>query len=258
MQDRYTGDVGDFAKYGLLRQLLQPSASGQELRLAVLWYLIDDEDSNSDGKYISYLRDNRLRSCDPVLHDTLKVFIDGNTRKVASLETSGLLAPDRTVFYSDRLASVKTQRQGDFPAVDARRRWFSRALEISEAADLVFLDPDNGLEVASVPPSSPKASKYVFLHEVAAIAERGQSLLIYQHHNRSAPAEAQIALAMKKLRSAAPHSSSVIAITFRGGSVRSFFLLVASSHREILHSHMANVKSSTWASYFGFTEPLDR
>ena len=95
MQDRYTGDVGDFAKYGLLRQLLQPSASGQELRLAVLWYLIDDEDSNSDGKYISYLRDNRLRSCDPVLHDTLKVFIDGNTRKVASLETSGLLAPDR-------------------------------------------------------------------------------------------------------------------------------------------------------------------
>jgi hypothetical protein len=127
-------------------------------------------------------------------------------------------------------------------------------LEISEAVDLVFLDPDNGLEVASVPPSSPKASKYVFLHEVGAIAERGQSLLIYQHHNRSAPAEAQIASAMKNLRSVAPHGSRVIAITFRRGSVRSFFLLVARSHTEILHSHLANLKSGTWASYFNLSE----
>lgn len=254
MQDRYTGDVGDFAKYGLLRQLLQPSASGQELRLAVLWYLMDDEDSNSDGKHISYLKDNRMRSCDPALHDTLKLFIDNNTRNVASLERSGLLAPNRTVFFSARLASLKTRREGDVSAVDARRRWFLRALEISEAADLVFLDPDNGLEVASVPPSSPKASKYVFLHEVGAIAERGQSLLIYQHHNRSAPAEAQIASAMKNLRSVAPHGSRVIAITFRRGSVRSFFLLVARSHTEILHSHLANLKSGTWASYFNLSE----
>ena len=49
MQDRYTGDIGDYVKCGLLRAL----AGGRNLGVA--WYLFPDEDHNSDGRHIDYL-----------------------------------------------------------------------------------------------------------------------------------------------------------------------------------------------------------
>jgi hypothetical protein len=254
MQDRYTGDVGDFAKYGLLRQLLKPSVSGEELRLAVIWYLVDDEASNSDGKHVSYLRDDRIRCCDPVLYDTLKLLVHSNNRSIAGLEASGLLPPDRTVFFSDRLPPINRLRRGDTSVLEARQHWFLRALEASQRADLVFLDPDNGLEVASAPLSSGRGSKYVYLEEVGAITEREQSLLIYHHHNRSAPSEVQTARALDRLRSAAPRCSTVMAITFRRGSVRSFFLLPARCHLDTLSAHMKNLQRGPWRSYFRFLD----
>lgn len=129
-----------------------------------------------------------------------------------------------------------------------------RALEASRASDIVFLDPDNGLEVPSAPPTSARASKYVYLDEVAAIAARGQSVLIYQHHNRSAPGEVQIALALKRLRSVAPDCSGLTAFTFRRGSVRSFFLLPARLHSNILGANLATLQRSAWAPYFSVTQ----
>ena len=56
MQDRYTGDVGDFGKYGLLRCLRGPDAA--PLRLGVVWYRTDsdivDADPVNDGKHVAY------------------------------------------------------------------------------------------------------------------------------------------------------------------------------------------------------------
>ncbi len=49
MQNRYTGDIGDFGKLGLLRAL---RASG--LSIGVNWYLVPDEGHNNDGKHTKY------------------------------------------------------------------------------------------------------------------------------------------------------------------------------------------------------------
>lgn len=49
MQNRYTGDIGDFAKYGLLRAL------GEGNKLGIVWYLYPDESHNEDGKHTAYL-----------------------------------------------------------------------------------------------------------------------------------------------------------------------------------------------------------
>ena len=73
MQDRYFGDIGDFAKYGLLRAV---TAGEPPLRLAVLWYLVPDESHNKDGRHIDYLEPTpenlaRFRACDPELYDRL-------------------------------------------------------------------------------------------------------------------------------------------------------------------------------------------
>ena len=42
MQNRYTADLGDFGKYGLLKALCQSHGEDEErnLRLGVVWYLL--------------------------------------------------------------------------------------------------------------------------------------------------------------------------------------------------------------------------
>lgn len=51
MQDRYTGDIGDFGKLGLLRIL-----ESQGLTIGINWSRTPDEDHNDDGKYTKYLK----------------------------------------------------------------------------------------------------------------------------------------------------------------------------------------------------------
>jgi len=50
MQDRYTGDIGDFAKYGLLRYILDRA----DVTLGINWYLVPDEAHNRDGRHNRY------------------------------------------------------------------------------------------------------------------------------------------------------------------------------------------------------------
>ena len=52
MQDRYTGDICDYAKDGLLRAL------GDGHRLGIAWYLYPNESHNADGKHTAYLNVN--------------------------------------------------------------------------------------------------------------------------------------------------------------------------------------------------------
>ena len=52
VQDRYFGDIGDFAKLGLLRGIV---ANDPALCLCVLWYLVPDESLTNDGRHITYL-----------------------------------------------------------------------------------------------------------------------------------------------------------------------------------------------------------
>ena len=57
MQNRYTGDIGDFGKYGLLKAPCLPGGGSDagELSLGVVWYLFADAESNTDGGLVHYL-----------------------------------------------------------------------------------------------------------------------------------------------------------------------------------------------------------
>jgi hypothetical protein len=251
MQDRYSGDVGDFAKLGLLRQLIQPCCLGSPLRIGVLWYLTENESGNLDGKHTSYLRDDMLGSCDPELREALRAIITAEDRRVKRLQD--LLAPDRSSFFSERLPSANGLHEGSLCRMAARRQWFSEALKATSTADLVFMDPDNGLEVNSVPFSSAKANKYVYEHELKAVVARSQSVLLYQHHNRQLPAEKQVRFTMERLRAIVQDGQPVIGITFRKGSIRSFYLIAAKAHSEILQYHLRALNDGPWAAYLRFT-----
>lgn len=102
MQDRYAGDVGDFLKLGLLRQLTDDADGSGGFRLGVVWYLAPDEGHNADGKHITYLdpssRAGRdLRPLDPDLYDRLRSVV-ANGRSVNALERAEVLPPDTRTF----------------------------------------------------------------------------------------------------------------------------------------------------------------
>lgn len=141
MQDRYTGDIGDYGKLGMLRRL---AAAG--LRVGVNWYRTPDENHNEDGKFIQYVQPAgkaSYRPCDPLLWDALAQIVNSGQRQVESLETPAVLD---AVFFHETL---------DFSNVHFRERegvraaWHSRALAALAGCEIVFVDPDNGLMVPS-------------------------------------------------------------------------------------------------------------
>ena len=62
-----------------------------------------------------------------------------------------------------------------------RDGWRKNLLDAATGVDLVFLDPDNGIEVPSKPIGRKGSSKYVAWLETEALWQAGCSLLIYQH-----------------------------------------------------------------------------
>lgn len=74
MKNQYVGDIGDYGKYALLRAFALDG-----VKVGVNWYLTEDDGSN-DGKFTSYLNDDRMRWNAPEVFDALKE-IAGNPGK---------------------------------------------------------------------------------------------------------------------------------------------------------------------------------
>lgn len=169
MKDQYFGDVNDYVKYGLLRALVGYSG----LSLGVAWMRTGD-DGGRDGRRTGYLLDpDRWRAYDPPLFDALRGAVVERGERRISLAWALSLLPGAA--HHD--APVPVGRS-------ARHGYLADLSGALADADLVFLDPDNGLEVPSVPLGRTAAVRYVYWHEVAALAAAGSSLLVYQHFPR--------------------------------------------------------------------------
>ena len=246
MQDRYVGDVGDFAKYALLRSLAPSTPEG--IRLGINWYMFPDEAHNGDGRHVGYLESAAYAALDPALHSALKGIVTRGERSVPAVRRSGVLPVDALHFaeplpkWARGLALTETLAE--------RRRWASRAMNALAAADIVFLDPDNGLEVASVPLRSPKAGKYVLWEEVASLWERGQSLLLYHHLNRTSTVALQVNALTRRLRERLGDVPYLSVPVFRRGSCRAFCLLAQGRHAEVLRGRERALLESGWSEHF--------
>jgi len=71
-----------------------------------------------------------------------------------------------------------------YPDLIARESWFRSLLKVVKNYDLVFLDPDNRIEVPSVKKGTKKSNKYVYLCELERIWENNKSFLFFQHFSR--------------------------------------------------------------------------
>jgi len=169
MKNQYFGDINDYKKYSLLRLL---SGWGQ-IETAVCWVLTEDDD-RTDGRRIRYLeRPDIWRSYDPIVFEHLREYVlEKGVRNISHIEKDNILPKCR--FYKEFI----------YDDIDSRTRFFKKFLEFAQGSDLVFFDPDNGLEVKSVPRGRKRSSKYIYWSEIEVAYRSGHSILLYQHFPR--------------------------------------------------------------------------
>ena len=175
MQNQYVGDIGDYAKYSLLRAL------SRDRRLGVSWYLFPDEGTN-DGKHTGYLEDPKTwQRFDEQAFKILSCIVKSGKRNVSAIEQSELL-PRGTAFWSLELdfKGCTRSRQAEW-----RTKWFDQSMECLRDCDLVFADPDNGLKKSeSFRPGQRRHAKSISECEVRSLAAGERAVVIYHHNTR--------------------------------------------------------------------------
>lgn len=260
MQNRYCCDQGDFGKLGLLRGLCAADAHGEALRIGLLWYLVPDEAGSSNGKHTGYLCDtagNRreYRACDPVLWEKLKRLSDDKRRNIRAIQESGILAAD-TVYAdeplrwpADKFNNIETKES----RLKHRAEWWRRGFDQTKGCQVTFFDPDNGLEVKSVVQHGRKGPKYTFIDEVVPFYGRGQSLVVYQHINRSKRATEQVKDRLKQLREAT-RAGSAFAMHYHRGTARAYLVIPTQKHAKVLQGRARQMCAGPWGKHFDLTE----
>ena len=166
MKNQYFGDINDYRKYGLLRML------SKRFTIGVGWMLTPN-DAGTDGKFVDYLDKAFLwRQYSPALFDILQSHVLGGRRDVKIAEEEDLIR--EALYFTRPLTDNLVERQV----------YMDDMMAHFEHCDLIFLDPDNGLEVASVPKGRKDSCKYVYWDEIKTIYDMGKSILVYQHFQR--------------------------------------------------------------------------
>jgi len=233
LKNQYFGDINDYRKYGLLRRLLDGGASS----LLVAWMLTPN-DARSDGLRVQYLQKPQAwRRFDPELFSSLSAMLRSRRpRSVDLIENSPLLP--RCRFFSEVVPDCRV----------ARASYLRRLARAAGQADLVFLDPDNGLEVKSKPLGRKGSSKYVYWHEVQELFSVGCSLLIYQHFGRVD----RDRFVTSTARDLARHVGTESILTFQTPHVL-FLLAVQPRHRDRLR-RAAETVAAPWGDQIRYRE----
>ncbi|MGC1377315.1 MAG: hypothetical protein WA821_13880 [Anaerolineales bacterium] len=227
MKNQYFGDVNDYRKYGLLRTL----ANNGQHKIGLCWMLTAD-DGRNDGNSIRYLNDpQRWRQYDPPLFDLLKksVIADGS-RSIASVENEKVLPGAK--FHSEVLTDSLSQRTA----------YFKGMREKLATCELIFFDPDNGIETKSTMKGRRNSAKYVYWDEIGETFQAGHSILLYQQFRR----EERTAFIQRAVAEFQARLSPSKTYWFRTPQVV-YFLGVQEKHAEYLASRVKLI-SEQWGS----------
>ena len=237
MRDQFVGDIGDFAKYGLLRALVRHGAAA---RLGVVWYANDDDPGSTHGNQTSYLEEDAgvYRHCDPPLHSTLRSLIAAGSRRIIAVEASGVLGVD-TPYWSELTPDSYPQRLA----------WTVGALNRVKGCDLVLLDPDNGIRLCDVPDRGAMSAEHAYRNEILALSGQAGIAVIYHtpsRHAKGVTHEDQIEQISQSLTAVAGQGRVVYAARWPRHGARTFLIVCNSSRSEAVRNALQALCRSPW------------
>jgi len=237
MKNQYFGDINDYRKYGLLRAL----TGNGTLRTAVCWMLTPD-DGRRDGKRVSYLYYPLMwQHHDPELFNSLReTVLNKKTRDVREAEKTSLL--HNACFHAAPVPDGAPERE----------EYFKSFMDIAQHSEVIFFDPDNGIEVPSMPFGWKGSSKYTYWREIITAFTSGHSVLVYQHfprirRDRFVPAIAQ---------EFAARTGALSVYTFKTSCV--LFLLACRRRHLESFQNAAVLAEKSWEPHFQITLHLYR
>ena len=238
VKHQYVGDINDYRKYALLRGL---SAGGLN-RVGVCW-MLTPSDGSMDGNKLGYLeKPQQHRHFDPELFDILNhAAAEPDRRRLHTIEDSGAIPG--AVYFNEMLPQQS----------DGRARYMADCKAAFANADLIFFDPDNGIEVASSQRGINRSLKHVFLDEIEAFYSEGKSILIYQHFPQRQERSLVIASRLQQLRRVAGNAAIW---SFRTAHVVFFLLVHPESPARVAIAAMETSSrwesaDSIWSQYLG-------
>jgi hypothetical protein len=177
MQARYLGDVHDFLKFALLRHL------AKDRQVGLAWYLTPPTDK-VEGNQRGFLASPEFTALDQETAAQCASWsaLKPHQRQIATAE-SWLASFGIRAFHADPV-----------PANGDRARWRKGMLKALAPADVVFLDPDDGLETRSG-----LSPKHAALDDVAALHEAGKDVVLFQHKHRRGSFPHQVHDAMARI-----------------------------------------------------------
>jgi hypothetical protein len=164
MQLRCVGGIGDFGKFALLRHLMK------DRRLAVCWYLTGENEEIKDReRHFGYLKHpDDFRHFAPEVFDQLAEFAGGSggvADPLTELQTSKILG--NAVFICNEVPK----------RASVRRLRIDELVDSVRGADLIFLDPDDGIQGKRL------TKRHVALAEIAALRLPDRALIIGHHQS---------------------------------------------------------------------------
>ncbi len=227
MKDQYFGDINDYRKYGLLRLLSDFGSTPT----TVCW-MRTPSDGRRDGSSIAYLQDApHWRAYDPELYDFLKACLFEQKRRAVGCARDILPG---TLFVEEILSDDAADRSA----------WFGLCASASRSSSLIFLDPDNGIEVASVPLGRKGSSRYLYWRELDQFWEAGKSILIYQHF----PRVERSAFIRRMVDGIFDHIPASLCISFQTSRV--LFVLLPQASMEASFDRRSAEVARRWAGQF--------
>jgi hypothetical protein len=125
MRDQYAGDISDILKFAFLRALART-----DRLLGIAWYYAPGDDGRADGRHLEWHDEPAWQRLDAQAHAALSSLPE---RNIAALESAAMW-PNGIIFHREPM-----------PSQALRNAWSSRKRTALCSADIVFLDPDNGL-----------------------------------------------------------------------------------------------------------------
>jgi hypothetical protein len=246
MKDQYVGDIGDYGKYALLRALACRYSIG------INWYLTCGDDK-ADGRFTRYLlKDND--DLDDVLFRKMKhlLYPDGETlhhesRCVSNIE-NGNYIPNAMFFNEELIFDGKTDRKTH------RKDWVNQSLDKIVDRDIIFLDPDNGLEVKAVPPTRKNGNKYVTYDEALLYYKHANvALIVYNHRDRS-PKELYLKRFLRFYEYETTQDAFVYRLTFHKASVRDYIFITKPEYSKEINDFLNKFVCPQRDAYFRIGE----
>lgn len=216
MKDQYVADIGDYGKYSLLRAFAEAG-----VKVGVNWYYTEGDKTN-DGKFKEYLepeKEDKFAHYCPEVYYALQA-IPEDQRKIVTIKERKII-PDGCYFGTEMAFEGTPDERWQ-----QRCEWFDQSLKKLAPADLIYLDPDNGLLANEKIQRRKVALKYALPDEVVKYYREEKKNVVYYCHKGRRKEDTWEEYKRFMLEKDGCKKAEQIILTYHKGTQRSYVFLI--------------------------------